>query len=99
MALTLSSDATPQVFAKKHPRFFVREIHKGSSWKYQKPKPLRCQTLQPQRPASLPKTRVYKSFAAQKFCLKPCRPKTSNTCGVIPVALCCTFTMRCSSKT
>ena len=29
MALALSSDATPQVFAKGHPRFFVREIHKG----------------------------------------------------------------------
>jgi hypothetical protein len=33
MVLALSFNATPQVFAKKHPRFFVREIHKGSSWK------------------------------------------------------------------
>jgi hypothetical protein len=40
MALTLSSDAAPQEFAKGHPRFFVREIHKGSSWKYQKLKSL-----------------------------------------------------------
>jgi carbon starvation protein CstA len=36
MALISSSNATPQEFAKEHPRFFVREIHKGSSWKYQK---------------------------------------------------------------
>ena len=34
MALASSPDATPQVFAKGHPRFFVREIHKGSSWKF-----------------------------------------------------------------
>jgi hypothetical protein len=33
MALILSPDATPQEFLKGHPRFFVREIHKGSSWK------------------------------------------------------------------
>jgi hypothetical protein len=33
MVLALSFDATSKVFAEKHPRFFVREIHKGSSWK------------------------------------------------------------------
>ncbi|MDD5480855.1 hypothetical protein [Rhodoferax sp.] len=36
MVLALSFDAASKVFAKKHPRFFVREIHKGSSWKFQK---------------------------------------------------------------
>jgi hypothetical protein len=29
MALALSPNAAPQMFAKGHPRFFVREIHKG----------------------------------------------------------------------
>jgi hypothetical protein len=36
MALTSSPDVAPQAFSKGHPRFFVREIRKGSSWKFQK---------------------------------------------------------------
>jgi hypothetical protein len=38
MALTLSFNPGPQGGGKKHPRFFVREIRKGSSWKYPKKK-------------------------------------------------------------
>jgi hypothetical protein len=29
MVLALSSNETPQVLSEEHPRFFVREIHKG----------------------------------------------------------------------
>jgi hypothetical protein len=54
MAVVSSFDATPQVFAKRHPRFFVREIHKGSSWKYQKLKLLRQLLRQSQN--QVPKT-------------------------------------------
>ena len=43
MALTLSSDVASKEFTKGHPRFFVREIHKGSSWKFQNPTPIRHQ--------------------------------------------------------
>jgi hypothetical protein len=50
MAWSLSSSATPKVFAKGHPRFFVREIHKGSSWKFQKPKSLRRKLHPTQNP-------------------------------------------------
>jgi hypothetical protein len=51
MVLVQSFNTAPQGFGKKHPRFFVREIHKGSSWKYQKLKslPLPQRPLQPQK--------------------------------------------------
>jgi hypothetical protein len=38
MALISSFNPSPQGRGKKHPRFFVREIRKGSSWKYPKKK-------------------------------------------------------------
>lgn len=40
MVLASSLDAASQEWAKRHPRYFVREIHKGSSWKSPKRKSL-----------------------------------------------------------
>ena len=98
MALTLSFDATPKVFAKKHPRFFVREIHKGSSWKFLKLKLLRqAQRLPmlscPSRPS------CHQSFVARRFWLRHYKQKMSNTSGATQVALFCIFTMLFTSKT
>ena len=78
---------------KGHPRFFVRENHKGSSWKSPKQKLIWQQLL-------LPKTRLkLKSLWVQKFSSRPCRLKVCNTSGVTLVAPSCTSTTLYTSKT
>ncbi len=54
MVLASSLNAASQEWAKRHPRYFVREIHKGSSWKSPRRKSLpRQQRLHTQIPAEL----------------------------------------------